>query len=268
MSDGQLEIQLFNHIRPDGRLAIPPARTLDLATRLEVATLIGEADSAMHCCRDAARAVSALYSEIEEFYSSADYYDDSTEILTHEAVLDSAEYQRLEVLIARAAHACYVLANYMDHELLPAPIRHGAATIGVFQQDWVAKASGHVRGVYPDPDCCNVLRHCAEVYRAWVTDDLPALAAAGHFPLSHLKRQWRAVDRRVVHALGKGRTLAELRRLDAACYGQQRLGRSEAMAVPFIELVAMCDGHPQHSVPPEAALFIASNNNSKRLRTR
>ena len=76
------------------------------------------------------------------------------------------------------------------------------------------------------------------------------------------------VDRRVVHALGKGRTLAELRRLDAACYGQPRLGRSEAMAVPFIELVAMCDGHPQHSVPPEAALFIASNNNSKRLRTR
>ena len=267
MSDVQLEIQLFNHIRPDGRLAIPPARTLDLATRLEVATLIGEADSAMHCCRDAARAVSALYSEIEEFYSSADYYDDSTEILTHEAVLDSAEYQRLEVLIARAADACYVLAMCMDHALLPATIRHGAATIGVFQQDWVAQASGQV-GSFADPDCCNVLRHCAEVYRAWVTDDLPALAAAGHFPLSHLKRQWRAVDRRVVHALGKGRTLAELRRLDAACYGQQRLGRSEAMAVPFIELVAMCDGHPQHSVPPEAALFIASNNNSKRLRTR
>ena len=71
-----------------------------------------------------------------------------------------------------------------------------------------------------------------------------------------------------VHALGKGRTLAELRQLDTACYGQPRLGKSEAMAVPFIELVAMCDGHPQHSVPPEAALFIASNNNSKRLRAR
>ena len=60
----------------------------------------------------------------------------------------------------------------------------------------------------------------------------------------------------------------QLRRLDTACYGQPRLGRSEAMAVPFIELVAMCDGHPQHSAPAEAALFIASNNNSKRLRAR
>jgi hypothetical protein len=76
------------------------------------------------------------------------------------------------------------------------------------------------------------------------------------------------VDRHVVYALGKGRALAELRRLDTACYGQPRLGRSEAMAVSFIELVAMCDGHPQHDLPPETALFIASNNNSKRLRAR
>jgi hypothetical protein len=203
-----------------------------------------------------------MYSEIEEFYSSADYYDESTEVLARKGILDTAEYQRLKVLIVRAARACYDLANY---QLLSPPIRRAVATIGVFQEGWVRLASGHVSDC-AEPD--DALRHCAEVYRAWVTDDLPALAAAGHFPLSHLKRQWRAVDRRVVHALGKGRTLAELRRLDAACYGQQRLGRSEAMAVPFIELVAMCDGHPQHSAPAEAALFIASNSNSKRLRAR
>jgi hypothetical protein len=86
----------------------------------------------MHCWTDAARAAKALYSECHEFYSRIEYYDDRAETSSHKAVLNSAECRSLEVLIVRAASACYALANYVDHQLLPPPIRHGAATIGVF----------------------------------------------------------------------------------------------------------------------------------------
>ena len=271
--------QLFNHIHRDGSLAIPPAHMLDVATRLEVARLIGEADFAMHRCRKAAWTVSAMYDCGRELYNKyldsfgclGNIHPDEWDCILdrNEWVLRSAEAQRLKVQMMRAGDAFYALASYMDREVLPAAMRHGESSanceeLRVFNYGWVTYSDERTNCEW-DPLEFQVVE---DLYPGWVEYELPILVAAGHFPLSHLKRQWRAVDRHMVYALGKGRTLAELRRLDTAFYGQPRLGRNEAMIVPFAELVAMCDGHPQHDLPPETALFIASNNNSKRLRAR
>ena len=108
-------------------------------------------------------------------------------------------------------------------------------------------------------------KHCdGDPYETWLKN-ADHLAQLGYCGFSELKAQWRPADRAMHQALLR-RRVAELRRLDAAFFGQPRLNTAQAMAVPLTELTAMCRGHPQHGVPIEAALFVAGN--AKRLRVR
>jgi hypothetical protein len=103
-----------------------------------------------------------------------------------------------------------------------------------------------------------------DAYETWL-QNADHLARLGYCGFSEMKAQWRPADRAMYQGL-LSRRVAELRRLDAAFFGQPRLDTAQAMAAPLTELTAMCRGHPGHGVPIEAALFVAGN--AKRLRVR
>ena len=244
--------------------------SINLRQRFKIGHLIQDMHKAMRQYSTARRAAAELFEYDDDFSVHATEWVEGNS----EWVLGTAAGETLRAAIGVVRGLYSELENEFPPPSYPHPsvydgagsvvIRYNAPVNAWIFFDPYENNEWSWREHLDDDDPYTRRRCDGDPYETWLKN-ADHLAQLGYCGFSELKAQWRPADR-AMHQVLLRRRVAELRRLDAAFFGQPRLDTAQAMAVPLTELTAMCRGHPQHGVPIEAALFVASN--AKRLRVR
>ena len=244
--------------------------SINLQQRFKIGHLIQDMHKAMRQYSTARRAAAELFEYDDDFSVHATGWVEGNS----EWVLGTAAGETLRAAIGVVRGLYSKLENEFPPPSYPHPsvydgagsvvIRYNAPVNAWIFFDPYENNEWSWREHLDDDDPYTRRRCDGDPYETWLKN-ADHLAQLGYCGFSELKAQWRPADR-AMHQVLLRRRVAELRRLDAAFFGQPRLNTAQAMAVPLTELTAMCRGHPQHGVPIEAALFVAGN--AKRLRVR